>query len=152
MKPYVSPSTVLTLFQSVFSPISIMTASITIMTAGGGLGKVLISTIAAFSRFLRAYSLASSSGLAAFKSASASSDIALASTAFLFTISASYDTTRSFSFAIFLSAFTRSRAIFKSSFFFYKRGYNSVNLTLSSAIDLFVSLSFLRPVASLTRF
>lgn len=66
-----------------------MTASITKTTAFGGLGKVLISTIAALSRLFNAASAASSSGLAAFRSASASSDIALASVAFLLTISAS---------------------------------------------------------------
>jgi hypothetical protein len=58
-------------------------------TAAGGLGKVLISTIADLSNVLRAASAASSSGLAALRSASASSDIALASVAFLLTISAS---------------------------------------------------------------
>ena len=61
----------------------------TITTAAGGLGKVLISTMAALSNDLRADSAASSSGLAALRSASASSDIALASVAFLLTISAS---------------------------------------------------------------
>jgi len=61
----------------------------TITTAAGGLGKVLISTIADLSNVLRAASAASNSGLAAFRSASASSDIAFASVAFLLTISAS---------------------------------------------------------------
>jgi hypothetical protein len=82
----------------------------------------LISTIAALSRFLRAASAASNSGFAALRSASASSDIALASVAFLFTTSASRDTTLSFSLATFLSAFTLSNATFKSSFFFNKSG------------------------------
>lgn len=66
-----------------------MTASITKTTAFGGFGNVFISTIAALSNILRAASDASNSGLAAFKSASASSDIAFASIAFLLTISAS---------------------------------------------------------------
>lgn len=59
------------------------------ITALGGFGKALISTIADLSSIFKAASAASSSGLAAFKSASASSDIAFASTAFLLTISAS---------------------------------------------------------------
>lgn len=53
----------------------------TITTAFGGLGKVLISTIAALSNIFSAASAASNSGLAAFSSDSASSEIALASTA-----------------------------------------------------------------------
>ena len=89
------------------------------MTALGGLGKVLISTMAALSKFFKFASAASNSGLAAFKSASASSDIALASYAFLFTTVASCVTTFSFSFATFLSAFTLSKATDNSSFFFY---------------------------------
>jgi hypothetical protein len=48
----------------------------TIMTAFGGLGNDLISTIDALSRLLTAYLAASSSGLAALKSLSASSAIA----------------------------------------------------------------------------
>jgi hypothetical protein len=89
MKPPVSPSTILTLFQSVFSYINIITASMTMTTAFGGLGKVFISTMADLSSILSAASAASSSGLAARRSASASSEMALASTAFLLTISAS---------------------------------------------------------------
>jgi hypothetical protein len=94
----------------------------TIMTALGGLGKALISTIALLSNCRSAYCADSSSGLAAFKSASTSSDFILASAAYLLTTSASYETTLSFSLAIFLSAFTCSSAIFKSSFFFYSKG------------------------------
>lgn len=58
-------------------------------TAAGGFGKVLISTIAALSRVFKAASAASNSGFAALRSASASSEMALASIAFLLTISAS---------------------------------------------------------------
>ena len=56
-----------------------MTASMTKMTAFGGLGKVLISTIAALSSDNSAFSAASNSGLAALRSASASSEIIFAS-------------------------------------------------------------------------
>ena len=61
----------------------------TITTALGGLGKVLISTIADLSRSYNALSAAYNSGFAALKSASASSEIAFASLAYLLTISAS---------------------------------------------------------------
>jgi hypothetical protein len=129
-----------------------MTASITNTTALGGLGKVLISTIAALSKFFNADSAASNSGLAALRSASASSEIALASVAFLLTYSASNDTTFSFSLATFLSAFTLSRATLRSSFFFYNNGYSSANLTFNSAILLLVSFNFFKPVANLFLF
>ena len=79
MKPPVSASTDLTVFQSVFSYRRVMTASMTKMTAFGGFGKVLISTIAALSSDNSAFSAASNSGLAALRSASASSEIIFAS-------------------------------------------------------------------------
>ncbi len=66
----------LIVFQSYFSPRRSIIASMTISTAFGGFGIVLISTIEALSRLLAAYLAASNSGLAALKSFSASSAIA----------------------------------------------------------------------------
>jgi len=126
-----------------------MTHSITKTTPSGGLAKFLISTMAFLSRLSSAFLAAKSSGLAAVRSASASSAIALASVAFLLTISASADTTFSFSSATALSAFTITSATLSSSFFYSRIGCISANLIFNSAIFLFVSLSLLSPLASL---
>jgi len=56
-----------------------MIASITITTAGGGLGKDLISTIEVLSSWLTASLACSNSGFAAFRSLSASSAMPYAS-------------------------------------------------------------------------
>ena len=93
----------------------------TMTTAFGGLGKVLISYYGcSYLSDYKANSAASSSGFAASQDLPLLHHqmIILASVAFLLTISASWVTTLSFSLATFLSTLTLSNATFKSSFFF----------------------------------
>ena len=74
------------------------------------------------SSFARASLAASSSGFASLRSASTSSTISWADAACLLTTSASAETIKSYSFALDLSAFTLSKAIFSSSFFTLSNG------------------------------
>jgi len=131
------------------SPNMVTTQPITISTAAGGLFNALISTIALLSSestislaFLRM-------GMARASSESASSLMTLASAAYFSTTSFSAETTLSFSLAMALSFSTSVKVMASCSLAFASSGNILVISTLSTAIEAFVFLRVVRPLASL---
>mmetsp|Transcript_116919 Transcript_116919/g.268301 ORF Transcript_116919/g.268301 Transcript_116919/m.268301 type:complete len:222 (+) Transcript_116919:4196-4861(+) len=144
-KNCVSVSTFLAASQSVFSPRSTQTASIVIITSGGGFTKALISVMSFLSNWSKALSDFSNAGIATSRSACASSFTSFTAAACALTTASSLATISCSLDAFPFSSVTTTINSSVSTFFCASTGCIAVIDSLRSATVALASFSFSRP-------
>ena len=145
------PSTTFAVSQSMVSPSSRHTASITITTTGGGLGKDFTSLMSFLSSFASASSAALSAGSATSRSFCASSEMAFTSAACTATSAASFSTRTLITSASALSLVTRTSSSPASMVLRSMKGCILVSSACRPSTMVLVSSSLREPTARVLR-